>query len=89
MTAWHINATIIKFITCTGICDLSYFLDKRKKLIASPRQVSELTRHKIDDALTKPSRDMIDERSINVPPVTSITAASFKKEIDITMNCII
>jgi hypothetical protein len=80
------NATIIIFITYTGMCDLSYFFDIKKKLTAITRHVKELIKHKTEEAFTIPSSEMIEERSINVPPTTSMTAASFKKDIDITMN---
>jgi hypothetical protein len=74
------------FITCTGICALSYFLDIKKKLTAIARLTNALTTHKTEEALTIPSSEIIDERSMNVPPATYMTAASFKKEIDITIN---
>lgn len=80
------KATIIMFITCTGMCALSYFFEINRKLIAITRHIRELSKHKIEEAFTKPSSEIIEERSMKVPPVTSITAASFKKEMDITMN---
>ena len=48
------NATIIIFITYTGMCDLSYFFDIKKKLTAITRHVKELINHKTEEAFTIP-----------------------------------
>jgi hypothetical protein len=49
------NRVCTKFSTCMGMCAIVYLFELKKKLTVKPRQVSELIRQSIDEALIRPS----------------------------------